>query len=365
MKKILFVAPFPPPIHGASLRNQSVADSELINCQFTLRTFAANQASDVDDIGRFSWGKILKTVGDAIALIRVLNSFRPDMVYFNISLFGFALYRDTLYTTIFKLKRSKLLYHLRTQGVRDQVERNFFKKMLFKYLFHSVDVICMSHNLSADIAKIYQSRPYIVGDGIPIEHTSDRVTLEGSNTLTILFLSNLSKKKGIDELLLAFQNLNKKKISYKGVIVGRSFDYTEADVNQKCLALGISEEVQVLGPIYGEQKIKLFLAADIFVLPTYFEAFPGAILEAMQFGLPVVSTHEGAIPEIVQHTKTGLLVEKQNVQQLTDAIEELLQNPVMGKEMGNLGRKRFLEKYTLEVSEDNLVKVFKRVLYDD
>ena len=364
MKKILFVAPFPPPIHGASLRNQSVADSELINRQFVLKTFAANQANDVNDIGVFSWRKILKTIKDTVALIQVLYSFRPDLVYFNISLFGFALYRDTVYTTIFKLNRTKLLYHLRTQGVQDQVTRSFLKKTLFKYLFHNVDVICLSHRLSTDIAGIYQHQPYIVGNGIPVESTLNVSGQKNSRIPTVLFLSNLNKKKGIDDLLQAFGKLKEKEIPYKGIIVGRPFDYTEADINQKCAEIGIQEEVQVVGPLYGEKKIDVFLSSDIFVLPTYFEAFPGVILEAMQFGLPVVSTQEGAIPEMVQHTVTGLLVEKQNVPQLVGAIEQLLYDQSAREKMGILGRKRFYAEYTQDIAENNLVEVFNQVLDD-
>lgn len=364
MKKILFVAPFPPPIHGAALRNQTIAESKLVNRLFILRTFAANQASDVNDIGRFSWRKILKTAKDIAELIGVLRSFRPDLVYFNISLFGFALYRDALYSTIFKLGRFKLLYHLRTQGIQDQIEKSLFKRVLFKYLFYNVDVICLSSKLSLDIAGVYQHKPFIVGNGIPVEHICNQTSRKNAAIPKILFLSNLNIKKGIDELLLAFQMLNKKKLPFEGIIVGRSFDYTEIEVIQKCAKLGIKEKVNVVGPLYGKEKIKMLISADIFALPTYFEAFPGVVLEAMQFGLPVISSFEGAIPEIVQHGKTGLLIEKQNVQQLTDALELLINDQPLREKFGTSGKEHFFQNYTLEAFEENMTNVFNHVLND-
>lgn len=93
-----------------------------------MRIFHANQASDVHDIGKFSWKKVIRTFTDVFKLINDLISFKPHLVYFNISLFGFALYRDAIYAFIFKVFRKKLLYHLRTQGVREQIEKNSFKK---------------------------------------------------------------------------------------------------------------------------------------------------------------------------------------------------------------------------------------------
>jgi len=364
LKKILFVAPFPPPVHGAALRNQSVAESERINQQFRMKVFHANQASDVHDIGRFSWRKVLKTIADFKYLIRTLREFQPDLVYFNISLFGFALYRDSLYTLLFKVTGHRLLYHLRTQGVKDQIRRSSFKRLLFRYLFHNVQVICLSRTLFQDIADIYRGEPFIVGNGIPVEKT-DNISLHKKQGPTqILFLSNFNIKKGINELLSAFEILKRKAIPFKGVFVGRPFGYTEEDLRNKIEELDMAQYVTIIGPLYGSEKTRVFLESDIFAFPTYFEAFPGVVLEAMQFGLPVVSTFEGAIPEIVQQRKTGLLTEKQNVEQLATALELLISDQSLRERMGKAGKDRFFQYFTLEAFENSMVHVFNQVLND-
>jgi glycosyltransferase involved in cell wall biosynthesis len=86
------------------------------------------------------------------------------------------------------------------------------------------------------------------------------------------------------------------------------------------------------------------------------------ILEAMAAGCPVISTRVGAIPEVVVDGVTGILVEKQNPQQLADAIMRLVDDPALRQRMGEAGRKRFEEHYTFERCAERLIKVFHQVL---
>ena len=82
----------------------------------------------------------------------------------------------------------------------------------------------------------------------------------------------------------------------------------------------------------------------------------------MQFALPVVSTFEGAIPEIVDDGVTGFLVPPKDVISLAEKIEILINNKNLRIQMGDAGRKKFLEKYTLDKFEQNLLKVFGEIV---
>ncbi len=118
-----------------------------------------------------------------------------------------------------------------------------------------------------------------------------------------------------------------------------------------------------MGPKYGEEKSRLFLQADIFCFPTYYppEAFPLVLLEAMQFGKPVVSTYEGAIPEIVDEGVTGFLVPPKDFHALSEKLEILIADSELRERMGKAGRMKFFEKYTVDIFERNLLKVFEEV----
>ena len=116
-----------------------------------------------------------------------------------------------------------------------------------------------------------------------------------------------------------------------------------------------------MGGVYGEQKDKYFSHADAFVHPTMNDCFPLVILEAMQHSLPIISTLEGGIPNIVDD-KVGFLVERGNSQALADKMQYLLQNIEIGKEIGNHGRLKYEREYTLPVFEKRLVGILSEVL---
>jgi glycosyltransferase involved in cell wall biosynthesis len=105
--------------------------------------------------------------------------------------------------------------------------------------------------------------------------------------------------------------------------------------------IGPAGFVEITGPRYGEEKYGELRKADLFVFPTYNDAFPLVTLEAMQFALPVISTNEGGVPDIVNDGETGFLVERQNVEQLAEKIALLLQNKELRQMMGQKGYERF------------------------
>lgn len=82
----------------------------------------------------------------------------------------------------------------------------------------------------------------------------------------------------------------------------------------------------------------LFAAADVFVLPTFGDASPWVVLEAMASGLPVISTTVGAIPEMVENGKSGLLIAPKDGRELRMALESLLSNKPVRADMGIHGR---------------------------
>ena len=85
----------------------------------------------------------------------------------------------------------------------------------------------------------------------------------------------------------------------------------------------------------------------------------------MSQGLPVVSTTEGAIQEIVQDGVTGYLVPQKDAHALADSLTMLLKDPNLRKQMGEAGRIRYLKYFTKEVFEANLIAIFERCLTSD
>jgi len=112
--------------------------------------------------------------------------------------------------------------------------------------------------------------------------------------------------------------------------------------------LKLSSRVHLRGYIqYGPALIQKYLQSDVFVLPSITEGFPKVILEAMAFGLPVVCSGVGAIPEIIHHGHNGLLVKPKSVEDLVDAIWTLIKSPKLRRRIVESGYKT-AEAYTVE-----------------
>lgn len=116
------------------------------------------------------------------------------------------------------------------------------------------------------------------------------------------------------------------------------------------------------GRKYGDDKEVFWRYADIFVFPTFYhnECFPLVILEAMMYGLPVISTDEGGIRDEVKDGKNGFVVKPQDATAIADAIGRLLDDKVMRERMGEEGRRIFKERFTMKCFENNI----KRILID-
>ena len=102
--------------------------------------------------------------------------------------------------------------------------------------------------------------------------------------------------------------------------------------------LRLSGNVRFLGWVGPEQRDQILKEADIFILPSYNEGLPMAILEAMAWGLPIITTPVGGIPEVLIQGQNGLLVEPGNVNQLSKSIQYLMQDMALRQSMGKCSR---------------------------
>src|SRR4029079_8059166 len=94
----------------------------------------------------------------------------------------------------------------------------------------------------------------------------------------------------------------------------------EAGLRRYGQALGIASRVSFAGGVFGADKVSLFAQAEVFILPSYSEGLPYALLEAMAAGIPVVATPVGAIPDVISHGTHGFLVPPRDGKAIAEAI---------------------------------------------
>jgi glycosyltransferase involved in cell wall biosynthesis len=115
-----------------------------------------------------------------------------------------------------------------------------------------------------------------------------------------------------------------------------------------------------LGHQDGEGLAALYRRAAVFVLPSHYESFGIACVEAMAFRVPVVATSAGALPEIVEDQHVGLIVAPGDPEALANAISRLVADPDLGRRLGDAGRARVLSRFTPEIVKDRMLKVYER-----
>ncbi|MEO7045495.1 MAG: glycosyltransferase family 4 protein, partial [Ferruginibacter sp.] len=353
----------PPPIHGASVINSQVISSKLLNSQFELGIINLKFSKSIHGLKVFSLTKVIKSLIYCFTIINRMITFRPKLVYFNLSTRGFAFYRDTLYVLLLKLFNSKIALHLHTKGIKHYAQNNLIKKFLFTLVFKNTAAICLSDILATDIETVYKRRPCIVPNGISLKTELNNKTNKIPNSIPqILYVSNYTQSKGILILIEALAILKQSGFKFQARLVGAAADLTIADIERLIKANHLDLCTKAIGPLFNDEKLQEFENADIFAFPTYNDAFPLVILEAMLFGLPIISTLEGSIPDIVSNNETGYLVETENPEKIADKLSILLLDPEKRIAMGKRGFERYQQNFTRNHFELNMLKTFNEIL---
>jgi glycosyltransferase involved in cell wall biosynthesis len=362
-KKVLFVLHLPPPVHGSSMVGQYIKESECINQELDSRYINLGTSKSIEEIGKNPLQKVgayLKILGSTLKL---LLFFKPDLVYLAITAKGIGFYKDVVVVFMAKLFGAKLVLHFHNKGVSDNHDR-FFDSLLYKVLFKNTKVILLSKYLYYDIKKyVKEDEVYYCPNGIPEIEFQANAKKNNKNPIQLLFLSNLIESKGVYVLLEAIEILQTKQVSFHCSFVGGIGDVSEVQFIDNVQELNIEDRVSYLGKRYRKEKEIIYQQADVFVLPTFYgnECFPLVLLEAMQFSLPVVSTFEGGIPDVVEDGVTGFLVPQKNAQALADKLEILINNPEMRQQMGDVGREKYEKEFTLTTFENTLTNILKTI----
>jgi|KBSMisStandDraft_5_1062788.scaffolds.fasta_scaffold127993_2 glycosyltransferase involved in cell wall biosynthesis len=231
------------------------------------------------------------------------------------------------------------------------------RRLIHSTLAHAAIVIALSDEWRDRLLKICPTaRVEVLHNAVRIPD-ADRAQPCADRNQTLLFLGHLLPEKGVYELLKAFAQLAKRFPDLRLVLGGVG----QADtVRALASQLGVSERVELPGWLGPESKSAALAASTIFLLPSYSEGMPMALLEAMSWGVPVIATPVGGIPQIVKHEANGLLIPPKDVGALTTAIERLLQDPALRIRLGSAARTTIVSGFSLEDAMRKLDNIYRR-----
>lgn len=272
------------------------------------------------------------------------NSF--DIIHIHMSYKG-SFKRKYMVAKACKRFDKKVIIHLHGSEFKDYYNTgNDRLKSKIKNLFQSVDnVIVLGENWKEFILKIVpNARVTVVNNAVTIPEIEDKKREE---ICKILFLGMLIERKGVIDLLQATKNLKNNGIDkFEVLIAGTGAE--EKRLKEFCEGNNLNDVVKFLGWIDKEEKVKLLETSDILVLPSYNEGLPVAILEAMSYGLPIISTKVGSIDEAVKDGVNGYLIEPGDVEDMERVICGLIENVELWTEYSEMSRNIVKDQFAEE-----------------
>lgn len=298
-------------------------------------------------------GGFLHPVADQIRFRKFIKKENPDLIHVNPSLNFKSFIRDGIFILQSKHRKKPVLVFFR--GWKTSFEKKV--RILLKWFFNltylkSNCFIVLSSEFKSRLREWGIKSNIILGTtavdirllrNFSLSHKTS--SLKKKNAFKILFLSRIEKQKGIYETIDAFDRLLKKGYDLSLSIAGDGDDIY--GVKEYLKHKDIPEDRLVfMGVVSGNEKIKSFMEHDIYCFPSHSEGMPNSVLEAMAFGLPVITCPVGGLKDFFQHGKMGFLTEIGNSEQLAQSIEKLVCNKkLIGEIMAfnhGYARKHFL-----------------------
>lgn len=363
--RVLVVGPLPPPVGGvetmtrAVLASESFRDFEVVHCDLTKGR--GKQTQGKFDLGNLWWalihfGRMLRTVAAS----------KPRVVYMPLTGTWSGFWRDCVLAFIARVAGARIVAHVHGGGFARILHGPPLAQRAVRSMLKLFDVLLMLGSSWKDLVLDYGVR----GQVTIVPPTMERELLESALACERryeeqerigLFVGHVGVRKGVLDLLESVALLRRRGIRVRIVLVGpeqRAGDYET--IYRRHRELELEDLVEFTGPLVGDRLYRWFQDAAFLILPSYIEGLPIVFMEAGAFGLPVIGTPVGAVPDMLAHERNALLVQPGDVPGLADAIARLATSPAERRRLG-MQLRRDVGRYHPEVVCQEIARVIREV----
>lgn len=359
--KICFISSLGVPPYVGGIEN--VVDTLINSPLREICVFTVFDTYRRPDPKRSLLQKILYAIGLIFRCKSFLKSDRPDIVHIHFCSRN-DFWKHSLCLMVSKWLGLKVVFHLHG-GAFDKFysELPLFSRLLGRYIFNAADCIVVLSTYWKDyISGIVNSSVRI--EIVPNPIDCDRLSVFGRkpdlDRPTILLLGSVGHRKGHYDLINALPSIERKYHKIKFVFAGAEEETGAVrELTEMAKSLGVIENVEFVGPIDFNSKIKMFCSISILVLPSYGENMPISVLEGMAAKVPVLSSTVGAIPEVLGNGRYGMLVSPGDISAISEGILALLDDYTSASEMGIRAGERAKQLWDVGVVVTSLVMLYK------
>jgi glycosyltransferase involved in cell wall biosynthesis len=309
--------------------------------------------------GRLSAANLRRTAVDASRVWTVAAD--HDVVHIHSALTpAVTLARASLLAMAAKARRRPVILHAHG-GLVPAWLGSTIRRLAARVLLSPVDVVVpVATTMSAALEAVSPGRTQLIPNGVDADRFATRARSDRP-VPTVLYAGLLTRRKGVLDLVDASTRLVAQGLDHRLVLVGGTPDEGTAEERLVRAALAGLEHVEVVGPRPASEMPRYYAGADVFCLPSWWEAMPLTVLEAMASGLPVVATSVGDVPAMVVAGETGAIVPPRDPTALAAALGELLGDPARRASVGEAGATRAGERFALSSTLGELDLLYRQV----
>ena len=308
--------------------------------------------------------KLIKAVQGYFDFVKVLIHNKPELVHIHSS-FGPSFYRKLPFIYMASWAKIPIVNHIHGADFESFYSMaNRRKKALIRKVYNKCDtLIALSDEWKKRFSEIVPADKIAVIENYSVPHR--RAALDKVERVcnhTVLFLGEIGKRKGCYDIPEIVAETAKEVPDVKFILAGSGSEADEMEVRQQIQQKNVEKNVTFPGWVCGEEKDQLLKEADVFLLPSYNEGMPMSVLDAMGYGLPIVSTNVGGIPKIVQNGKNGYCLTAGHITEMSTAIITLLKDDQMRAAYGRRSFEIVEEKYSLGMHLQLLEQLYEKIL---
>lgn len=349
MKKKVLILNVPPPFGGGEIRAKLLSNYFSEHPEFVI-VENSNKSKNKSNQGKVLLSNVVINIRYLIHNVFTIIKVRPTAVYMSIPKNFIPLLKVLPVFITIKLFGGKVIgelagrnfYFLETQGITYWLGLKILQGFnSIRVLGESVNETLKSHGLTSNI---------VIDNGVNIlNQKQNEVKSINGNSVTIGFVGALHEKKGIYMLVKIANLLKTSKVNFTLKIAGEWGSVEDkVNIQNYIKQNNLSKNIKFLGLIHNEEKWEFYKTIDVFLLPSYNEGQPLVLIEAMGFGIPIVCSGVGAIPDTVTSGYNGFIVEEFSAAKYVRKVVKIINNKILFREISSNNLSTFNKRYKVE-----------------